>query len=89
LLVGAGPALEELVEGGVFLAHGLAGVVLERLGDQLAVRAVVLDALGDDVDGDLAADDVLDALFAQARHREGSTVGRDPRPRRVECHRGS
>ena len=36
------------------------GVVLQRLGDELAVLVVVLDPLGDDGDGHVA-DDVLDA----------------------------
>ncbi len=41
-----------------------ASVVLERLGDELAVGAVVLDPLGDDVDRDVA-DDVFDAASAR------------------------
>ena len=53
LLVGVVPGGEEVVERGVGLAHGLAGVVLERLGDELAVGVEVLDALGGDADLDI------------------------------------
>ena len=48
LAVGVVPGGEERVERGVGLAHGLARVVLERLGDELAVGVEVLDALGGD-----------------------------------------
>ncbi len=48
LAVGVVPGGQEVVERGVRLAHGLAGVVLERLGDELAVGVEVLDALGGD-----------------------------------------
>ena len=58
LLVGFAPAAEKVVEALVGLLHGRARVVLERLRNQLAVGAVVLDALRHDGDGD-AADDVL------------------------------
>ena len=48
LALGVVPGVEEVVERGVRLADGLARVVLERLGDELAVGVEVLDALGDD-----------------------------------------
>ena len=48
LALGVVPGVEEGVERGVGLADGLAGVVLERLGDELAVGVEVLDALGGD-----------------------------------------
>ena len=48
LALGVVPGGEEGVERGVRLADGLARVVLERLGDELAVGVEVLDALGDD-----------------------------------------
>ena len=53
LLVGGVPACEEVVEGGESLVDGLAGVVRERLGDELAVGVEVLDALGGDADFDV------------------------------------
>jgi hypothetical protein len=69
-LVGTAPAAKEVVERGVFLAHGAAGVILQRFGDQPPVRAVILHALGDDIDGDFAADDVLDAFFTRLFRRQ-------------------
>ena len=53
LAVGVVPGVQEGVERGVRLADGLARVVLERFGDQLAVGVEVLDALGDDRDLDV------------------------------------
>ena len=48
LAVGVVPRVEESVQRGVRLADGLARVVLERLGDELAVGVEILDALGGD-----------------------------------------
>ena len=59
-LVGIVPGVEEVVERAEALAELDARVVLERFGDQLAVDAVVLDALIDHVDRHVV-DDVFDA----------------------------
>jgi hypothetical protein len=48
LAVASDPGLQERVEAREPLADGLARVVPQRLGDELAVLAVVLDPLGDD-----------------------------------------
>ncbi|MEK7281972.1 MAG: hypothetical protein AAB037_06465, partial [Chloroflexota bacterium] len=40
-LGGLAPAQQELIQRGIVLAHGLAGVVLERFGDKFAFRAVI------------------------------------------------
>ena len=61
LALGVVPRVEEVVERRVRLANGLARVVLERFGDQLAVLVEVLDALGDDADLD-----VVDVVLASA-----------------------
>ncbi len=50
LAVGWPPALQEVVERWRTPRGRAARVVAQRLGDELAVRAVVLDALGDDAD---------------------------------------
>src|SRR5690606_27824075 len=63
LLLGIRPAAQEVIQRGKLLFHAGAGVVAQRFGDQLAVRAVVLHTLGNDVDRHVV-DHVLDALFA-------------------------
>src|SRR5664280_97080 len=50
LAVGLVPLLEEVVEGGELALDSLAGVVLQRLGDELAVLVVVLDSLSEDLE---------------------------------------
>ena len=68
------PPLEELVERGELLLHGAARVVLERLGDELAVAVVVLDPLGDH--GELhAAHDVDVAVVLVVRQVVDDVVG--------------
>ena len=62
LLLGVVPDGEEVVERGIGLPDGLAGVVAKRLGDQPAVAVEVLDALGGDADLD-----VVDVVFRGAR----------------------
>ncbi|MNH44340.1 hypothetical protein D3C79_1064780 [compost metagenome] len=54
---------QKVVQRGELFLHAGAGVVVQRFGDQSAIRAVVLHTLGDDIDRD-AVDDVLDALLA-------------------------
>lgn len=52
------PSGEEVIQRGVGLEESLAGVVLVRLGDELAIGIEVLDALGGDADFD-----VVDVVF--------------------------
>ena len=49
LAFGLVPAFQEIIQRGELLADGLAGVILEGFSDELAVRAEVLHAFGDDV----------------------------------------
>jgi len=53
LALGVIPDGEEIVEGRIGFADRLAGSVLERLGDELAVFVEILDALGGDADLDV------------------------------------
>ena len=48
LALGVVPGVEEGIQRGIGLAHRLARVVLERLGDEPAVFVEILDALGGD-----------------------------------------
>ena len=56
LLVGAAPAAQEIIQGGEFSGQGLAGVVLEGFGDQLAVGIEILHPLGGHLDLDIGHD---------------------------------
>ena len=73
LAVGLLPPLQEVVEGRELLLHACAGVVLERLGDELAVLVVVLDPLGDHRERH-AADDVLPVVVRVSSSRRVGIV---------------
>src|SRR6185436_16643499 len=60
--LGIVPAGEKVVQRGKFRANRLTGEVLVGLGNQVAVRANVFDALGDDLGGHAADSDLLDTF---------------------------
>lgn len=62
-LLGITPMAQKVVQRGELFLHAGTGVVVQRFGDQSAIRPVVLDTLGDDIDRD-AVDDVFDELLA-------------------------